>query len=137
MPIILEARKPVGPDVLRVNGRYPINAGYAGQNYPASKLPPALQALYPDGVDFSPQGFPDLKPYAIFETKVPDLNGDREKDERKANKKVGLKSTPEGYTWHHVEDGVTMQLVPSNLHGNIPHTGGVAAKKGERSGPRD
>ena len=135
VPIILEARKPLGPDVLRVNGRYPVNAGYAGQNYPASKLPPALQALYPNGVDFTPQGFPDLRPYAKFETKVPDLTGDHKKDARKANENVGLARTPEGYAWHHVEDGVTMQLVPSDLHESIAHTGGAAVKKGGTNGP--
>ncbi len=134
VPIILEARKPPGPDVLRVGGRYPRNAGYAGQNYPASNLPPALQASYPAGVDFTPQGFANLRPYAVFETKVLDLTGDHRKDERKANKNVGLKSTPEGYTWHHVEDGVTMQLVPTDLHESVSHTGGAAVKKGERNG---
>lgn len=29
-------------------------------------------------------------------------------------------------TWHHVEDGETMLLVPSALHGNVPHIGGVS-----------
>ena len=135
VPIILEARKPLGPDVLRVGGRYPINAAYAGQNYPSSNLPPALQALYPNGVNFTPQSFPDLEPYAKFETKVLNLTGDYGKDERRANKNVGLKKTPEGYTWHHVEDEVTMQLVPTNLHRSLPHTGGVAVKKGGRNGP--
>ena len=38
---------------------------------------------------------------------------------------------PSGYTWHHHEDGVTMQLIPSNIHGTgsgamSPHMGGAA-----------
>jgi len=37
-----------------------------------------------------------------------------------------LKRKPEGYIWHHVEDGKTMQLVPEKLHRKIPHTGGAA-----------
>ena len=134
VPIILEARQPLGPDVVRVNGRYPVNAGYAGQNYPATKLPPALQALYPNGIDFTPQGFPNLRPYAIFETKLSGLTGKRAKDDRRANNAVGLKSTPEGYSWHHVEDGVTMQLVPSDIHKSIKHTGGFAVDKGRKNG---
>ncbi|MBB3005271.1 filamentous hemagglutinin [Paraburkholderia tropica] len=31
-----------------------------------------------------------------------------------------------GLTPHHVEDGVTIQLVPSDLHGNVPHIGGAS-----------
>jgi hypothetical protein len=36
---------------------------------------------------------------------------------------------PKGWTWHHTEDGTTMQLVPSNLHNNVPHSGGVSLAK--------
>lgn len=35
----------------------------------------------------------------------------------------------DGYTWHHVEDGRTMQLVPRDLHTAVKHTGGVAVIK--------
>lgn len=31
-----------------------------------------------------------------------------------------------GYTWHHVEDGKTMMLVPTDLHQAVRHTGGAA-----------
>ncbi|EPX65241.1 putative Rhs-family protein [Cystobacter fuscus DSM 2262] len=33
---------------------------------------------------------------------------------------------PRGYTWHHHPDGVTMELIPSSLHNNVPHSGGAA-----------
>ncbi len=36
---------------------------------------------------------------------------------------------PEGWTWHHKEDGTTMELVPSDLHNNVPHSGGVSVAK--------
>lgn len=58
--------------------------------------------------------------------------GNRSADIKLANgamaKKLGLDKfkEPEGYTWHHTEDGTTMQLVPSNLHNNVPHSGGVS-----------
>jgi hypothetical protein len=29
-------------------------------------------------------------------------------------------------TWHHVEDLRTMQLVPTDLNGMVPHSGGAA-----------
>lgn len=35
-----------------------------------------------------------------------------------------------GYTWHHVEGGQGMQLVPSDLHEAYKHTGGRADIKG-------
>ncbi len=36
---------------------------------------------------------------------------------------------PEGYTWHHHEDGKTMQLVPEDIHADFLHYGGVSATK--------
>ncbi|WP_370221743.1 HNH endonuclease [Cytobacillus sp.] len=46
---------------------------------------------------------------------------------------LGLKNTPAGYTWHHVEDGKTMMLVPSDIHGEVRHTGGASLiRKGLR-----
>lgn len=33
------------------------------------------------------------------------------------------------YTWHECEDMKTMLLVPSEIHGNIPHKGGVSIIK--------
>ncbi len=37
----------------------------------------------------------------------------------------GTKDTPIGYTWHHLEDGKTMILIPSDLHEAYRHTGGA------------
>ena len=33
------------------------------------------------------------------------------------------------YTWHHVEDGMHMMLVPKDLHDAVRHTGGAALLK--------
>ena len=49
-----------------------------------------------------------------------------------ANKAAGLLETPYGKTWHHVEDGKTMQLVPENLH-KIGHTGGASLLKSNKN----
>lgn len=43
-----------------------------------------------------------------------------------ANRAIGLENTPNGYVWHHVEDGTTMQLVPQAVHQSARHTGGAA-----------
>jgi len=40
-----------------------------------------------------------------------------------------LQDTPDGYTWHHHQDCLTLQLVPWDLHSAVYHTGGVAMLK--------
>lgn len=38
-----------------------------------------------------------------------------------------------GYTWHECKDMKTMQKVPSDVHNNVPHSGGISeAKKGSK-----
>lgn len=56
-------------------------------------------------------------------------SNNRDKDFATANAAAGFKSTPEGYTWHHVEDTKTMQLVLKNIHKLFPHTGGFSVYK--------
>ena len=50
------------------------------------------------------------------------------KDFKMANKAAGfgdsVNATPKGYTWHHDEDGMTMRLIPTDLHRAIGHDGG-------------
>jgi len=56
-----------------------------------------------------------------------EVSGDRGIDEDRANAAARFDETPDEYTWHHVEDGRTMELVPFDLHSKVHHTGGVAA----------
>ena len=97
----------------KIGGRLPINSKYAGQ-------------IHPSGVRFTEQGFPDFGPYAKAEVKLSSLTGVYRADERLANAAVGLKKTPKGFVWHHVEDGVTLQLIPKSLNSSVKHTGGAA-----------
>ncbi len=139
--VIKEFAKPLTEDVSKgelnfikneiptINGRKPINSDYAGQTYPLDNLSPELQAKYPNSVEFTSQGFPNFSPYAQAEVQVTGLTGVRRTDEALANEAVGLSDTPEGFTWHHVEDTTTMQLVPSDIHGAVRHTGGSAIIK--------
>jgi hypothetical protein len=117
---------PDGTEILPIGGRFPINSKYAGTIMPASALPPKLRAKYPNGVKFTSDGFPDFSPYAIKTVKPKALTGNRGIDENKANASAGLSATPPNCTWHHHEDGVTMQLVPADLHDAVRHTGGAA-----------
>ncbi len=100
-----------------------INKKYAGKVFDLSG---DLAKKYPDGVKFTKNGFPDFSPYNIKRVEVDDLVGDTYYDFIKANKAAGFSSTPLGYTWHHVEDGRTLLLVPSDLHSAVRHTGGAS-----------
>ena len=112
-------RAPAGPvepaesGIPTIGGRVPINSKYAG-------------SVHPSGVRFTAQGFPDFSPNAVAEVEVEGLTGNYAKDAAMANKAAGLDETPEGYVWHHVEDGETMQLVPKDIHNAVRHTGGAA-----------
>ena len=100
-----------------------INKKYAGKTYTVNGT---LSAKYPNGVKFSNQGFPNFEPYSIKKVTLNNLEGDAYYDFIKANSAAGYTSTPIGYTWHHVEDGRTMLLVPSDLHSAVRHTGGAS-----------
>jgi A nuclease of the HNH/ENDO VII superfamily with conserved WHH len=108
----------------KVNGRSPINSAYAGKTYPISAT---LQQKYSvTGVAFSAAGFPNFSPFAIKSFKPAGLTGDRAKDNALANKAAGYTVQPVNTVWHHVEDCVTMQLLPTDIHGAVKHTGGAA-----------
>ena len=114
----------------QLNGIRIINKKYAGKTY---MLEGELATKYPKGVKFTKEGFPDFKPYKIKKVTVRNLEGDAYFDFIKANKKAKYISTPKCYTWHHVEDGKTMLLIPSDLHNAVKHTGGASLiRKGIR-----
>jgi hypothetical protein len=73
-------------------------------------------------------GYPDFSPYASHRVEI-EMTGDNSIDFPAANKAAGLSGTPKDWTWHHKEDGVTMELIPSDLNNNIPHTGGASIVK--------
>jgi hypothetical protein len=84
--------------------------------------------LYPNGVYINSQGFPDFTPYSEINVTI-EVTGVPRTDFARANAAAGLTETPAGYTWHHHQDGRTMQLVPSTLNnvsmGGVAHTGGA------------
>ncbi|MCX8745754.1 HNH endonuclease [Snodgrassella sp. B3882] len=80
-------------------------------------------------VKYNVGGYPDFSPYSKKDVEVPGMNGNYSHDSALANKQAGLSSTPDGYVWHHVEDGKTMQLIPKNIHNKFPHTGGASGLK--------
>jgi RHS repeat-associated protein len=102
------------------------------------KFEPGSRAaeVAPEGVKYNELGEPDLRPYQQAEVKIEGFSSDRAANMRKANDAMRKELEdpkwvqPEGTTWHEERDG-TMRLVDSALHGEIPHTGGVADKLGE------
>jgi hypothetical protein len=86
------------------------------------------------GLRIKDTGYPDFEPYAM---QLPngkksvriDLTGSLRKDAAAANEAAGLKKPPKTHTWHHVEDGGTMMLIPSDLHRSVAHSGGRASYK--------
>ncbi|MCB9687890.1 MAG: HNH endonuclease [Alphaproteobacteria bacterium] len=114
-----------GPAVKTVDGRLPINYRWAGKTYPASLMPAELRGRYPHGVPFTQQGFPDFARYRIARVQIK-LTGSRPMDDTAANLAAGLRRTPKGYTWHHHQVEGVMELIPTDLHNWVRHTGGAA-----------
>ena len=79
-------------------------------------------------IGFDASGNPDFSPHAIAEVQI-DMKGNYTSDFTQANKAAGFNKTPTGYTWHHHQDGKTMQLVPTDLHKRVFHYGGVNVVK--------
>ena len=70
-------------------------------------------------------GFPDFSSVSTHTVKI-ELTGNRALDDAAANRVAGLDAKPRGFTWHHHQDGTTMQLVPTDIHRKTGHTGGFA-----------
>lgn len=105
--------------------RKPLNYEFANSTYSFEGTDEELHGEYPEGVKFDAEGYPDFSPYAVEAVEI-DMKGNHTTDYQDANSAAGLERTPEGYTWHHHQDGKTMLLVPTDLHSAVRHTGGVS-----------
>ncbi|WP_426709741.1 HNH endonuclease [Cetobacterium sp. SF1] len=96
-----------------------------------------------DGISFK-DGEPDFRPIAKETVRIDNFTERRSKNFLQADEKAAkkLNCSPEdirklrqehGYTWHERRDCRTMDLVPSEVHNNIPHSGGISEKKLNRS----
>lgn len=94
-----------------------------------------LDKLYPDGVPFTQEGYPDFSKVAFkdkngqtLRINIGTLSGDSKKDINVAEtifQKMGY-SWKSGYTWHHIEKSTTLIRVPSAVHQLIDHAGGMS-----------
>ena len=92
-----------------------------------------------DSIEFK-DGYPDFSKIAKGEVKIDDFTDDRSSNFAQADEKLAEKwdCSPEEVekyrienklTWHECQDCKTMQLVPREIHGNIPHSGGISEYK--------
>jgi hypothetical protein len=94
-----------------------------------------LDKMYPNGVPFTKEGFPDFSKVAAKNSdgtpiliNIGTLTGDSQKDINIAEtifQEMGNKWEA-GYTWHHVENTTTLLRVPTNIHQLVDHTGGMS-----------
>lgn len=96
-----------------IGGKRPMNYRWAGK-------------VHPSGIEFDTKGFPIFGPHAVLEFNTAHLTGRSSTDSLMTNKFFDLDGTPTGYTWHHHQNGTTLQFVPSSLHNSCRHTGGCA-----------
>ena len=102
-----------------INGLLPRKHEFAGDKMP---LPQSLHAKYGTHVRFTDDAFPDFSKFVKKRIKI-SITGNHKVDAKEANQKSGFDVTPEGMTWHHYQDGKTMELMPSDLHNSVSHNG--------------
>lgn len=104
------------------------NSSYAGCiMQPTGANPAYIKAKYGD-IYMSKQGFVILDDYAVARvqlTGLTGLNGGADDIARANLVHHGTRASIPGYTWHHLEDGKTMILIPTELHDAYRHTGGA------------
>ena len=101
-----------------------LKAEYAGKLLQPSKDVKYITGKYGD-IFMSEAGMVGFDKHALAVIVTDQLTGDSAKDIALANRLYygGAKSI-NGYTWHHLEDGKTMILIPTELHEAYRHTGG-------------
>ncbi len=92
-----------------------------------------------DGIDFK-DGEPDFDDISKGDVEIEGFSDSRDDNFDKADIKLAEQKgcSPEdvekwrkshGYTWHECKDMKTMQKVPSIVHNNVSHRGGISEKK--------
>ena len=80
-------------------------------------------------------GFAVFDKYAVARIEISDLTGIDNDDIAMANIiHHGIRDNIKGYTWHHLEDGKTLILIPTELHEAYKHTGGAALLRAGMNG---
>lgn len=97
-----------------------------------------------DSIPFK-DGEPDFSEISKGNVEIDDFTTERDINFSQADEKLAEQKgcTPQEvyawrkenkYTWHECGDCKTMQKVPTEVHGNVPHSGGISAKKSMEKG---
>jgi len=121
---------------------YPDRDSIPGKSNPEGKTWGEILDKYGiDGISFK-DGEPDFSKISKGNVEIKPYSTERSDNFDKADIELAKQKgcTPEevakwrkenGYTWHECKDMKTIQKVPSEVHNNIPHSGGISeAKKG-------
>ena len=103
-----------------------------------------------DGIEFK-DGEPDFTPTSKGTVEVDDFTEDRNANFTQADEKLAEQWTSEGkdgkewtpqdikdyrkennLSWHERSDMKTLDLTPQEVHGNVPHSGGISALKNQQ-----
>ena len=117
----------------RTKGKW---AGEAGESIWNSSKKAVKKITNGEGIPFK-NGFPDFNKWAKGKMKFKNLDGtakDFDKVYERVAKQKGLKNKTEAkkylkdksLTPHHHQDGKTIELIPTALHSNVPHSGGAS-----------
>lgn len=101
--------------------RKAVNSHLAGQ-WVTSKRDPNIRVYYKEN------GYPDFTPFAAVTVILNEFTS-YHRDFHEADKLAGFTPSnpkPTNHTWHHHEDGKTMQLIPTKVNDEFKHTGGNA-----------
>jgi hypothetical protein len=90
-------------------------------------------------------GYPDFSEISKADVEIDDFSTERYSNFTQADEKYAEEygNSPReikqwrkdnNYTWHECEDEKTLQLVPTEIHGNIPHSGGISEAKAHSGG---
>lgn len=100
-----------------------------------------LKSYNMEGIKFN-KGEPDFSEVSKGEAHIAEFTDNRDKNFKQADEYIAEKRgcSPEevkewrkknDYTWHERRDCETMDKVPSIIHNNVPHSGGISEKKRE------
>lgn len=101
-----------------------------------------LDKLYPDGVPFTKEGYPDFSHVAAkgkdgrpIVVDIGELTGESAKDIATAREmyRATGQVEPLGHTWHHVEHSSQLILVPTHIHQLVDHSGGMSTHLAKRA----
>lgn len=113
-----------------LNGRLRPNHIYANKYVPLQKLVKnniELINKYRYPIYFNKYGYPDFSQYArqtITSTKLTGSAIDNNIANNIMRQRIPVWKQPSGFTWHHHQDAKTMQLIPTDLHSAVRHSGG-------------